>query len=47
MDTMQGKVKRQWELEGLDCANCARKIEDKVKKLRAYRLVPLILLRRQ
>lgn len=33
MDTMQGKVKRQWELEGLDCANCARKIEDKVKKI--------------
>ncbi|WHY19855.1 heavy metal translocating P-type ATPase [Paenibacillus sp. G2S3] len=33
METMQGKVKRQWELEGLDCANCARKIEDKVKKI--------------
>lgn len=33
MDTTQGKVKRQWELEGLDCANCALKIEDKVKKI--------------
>ncbi|HEY4431701.1 MAG TPA: heavy metal translocating P-type ATPase [Paenibacillus sp.] len=33
METMQGKLKRQWELEGLDCANCARKIEDKVKKI--------------
>lgn len=33
MDTAQGKVKRQWELEGLDCANCAMKIEDKVKKI--------------
>lgn len=33
MDTMQGKLKRQWELEGLDCANCAMKIEDKVKKI--------------
>ena len=33
MNTIQGKVKRQWELEGLDCANCAMKIEDKVKKI--------------
>lgn len=35
MNTMQGKSKsrRQWELEGLDCANCAMKIEDRVKKI--------------
>ncbi|WP_339317801.1 heavy metal translocating P-type ATPase [Paenibacillus sp. FSL R10-2734] len=33
MDTMQEKVKRQWELEGLHCANCAMKIEDNVKKI--------------
>lgn len=33
MDAMQGKTKRQWELEGLDCANCAMKIEDRVKKI--------------
>ncbi|ULO10621.1 cadmium-translocating P-type ATPase [Paenibacillus sp. 19GGS1-52] len=30
---IQGSVKRQWTLEGLHCANCAMKIEDKVKKI--------------
>ncbi|WNS47023.1 heavy metal translocating P-type ATPase [Paenibacillus sp. MMS20-IR301] len=30
---MQGNVKRKWILEGLDCANCAMKIENKVKKI--------------
>lgn len=33
MNAVEGKVKRQWVLEGLDCANCAMKIENKVKKL--------------
>ncbi|AHV95268.1 heavy metal translocating P-type ATPase [Paenibacillus sabinae] len=30
---MEPTVKRQWILEGLDCANCAMKIENKVSKL--------------
>lgn len=33
MSTAQGSVKREWILEGLDCANCARKIEDGVQKV--------------
>lgn len=33
MSTVQGNVKRQWILDGLDCANCAMKIENKVKKI--------------
>lgn len=33
MNTSQATIKRQWELEGLHCANCAMKIEDKVGKL--------------
>ena len=33
LNTIQGNVKRQWELEGLHCANCALKIEDKVGKI--------------
>lgn len=33
MNTMEKPLKRQWVLEGLDCANCAMKIEDKVKKI--------------
>ncbi|CAH1213701.1 Cadmium, zinc and cobalt-transporting ATPase [Paenibacillus auburnensis] len=33
MSTAEGQVKRQWMLEGLDCANCAMKIENKVKKI--------------
>lgn len=33
MNTVQGNVKRKWVLEGLDCANCAMKIENKVKKI--------------
>lgn len=33
MNMIQGSVKRQWTLEGLHCANCAMKIEDKVKKI--------------
>lgn len=33
MNAVQGNVKRQWMLEGLDCANCAMKIENKVKKI--------------
>lgn len=31
MNTIQENLRRQWILEGLDCANCAMKIEDKVK----------------
>nr|WP_328804626.1 heavy metal translocating P-type ATPase [Paenibacillus apii] len=30
---MEPTVKRQWILEGLDCANCAMKIENKVSKM--------------
>ncbi|KGE19633.1 heavy metal translocating P-type ATPase [Paenibacillus wynnii] len=33
MNTIQQSLKRQWILEGLDCANCAMKIEDKVKNI--------------
>ncbi|MDQ0196184.1 heavy metal translocating P-type ATPase [Paenibacillus wynnii] len=33
MNTIQQNLKRQWILEGLDCANCAMKIEDKVKNI--------------
>jgi Cd2+/Zn2+-exporting ATPase len=33
LNTIQGNVKRQWELQGLHCANCALKIEDKVGKI--------------
>ncbi|MBT2289970.1 cadmium-translocating P-type ATPase [Paenibacillus albidus] len=33
MNTLEGNVKRQWELTGLDCANCAMKIEDRVGKI--------------
>ncbi|BCG56953.1 heavy metal translocating P-type ATPase [Paenibacillus sp. URB8-2] len=30
---MESTVKRQWILEGLDCANCAMKIENRVSKM--------------
>lgn len=33
MSTADGMVKRQWVLDGLDCANCAMKIENKVSKI--------------
>ena len=33
MNSIQQSLKRQWTLEGLDCANCAMKIEDKVKNI--------------
>ncbi|WP_445745012.1 heavy metal translocating P-type ATPase [Paenibacillus sp. FSL L8-0470] len=33
MNAVEGNVRRQWVLEGLDCANCAMKIENKVKKI--------------
>lgn len=33
MSTAEGHVKRKWILDGLDCANCAMKIENKVKKI--------------
>lgn len=33
LNAVQGNVKRQWMLEGLDCANCAMKIENKVKNI--------------
>ncbi|WP_238650762.1 heavy metal translocating P-type ATPase [Paenibacillus piscarius] len=33
MSTAEGNVKRKWILDGLDCANCAMKIENKVKKI--------------
>ncbi|UQZ34513.1 cadmium-translocating P-type ATPase [Paenibacillus sp. PK3_47] len=33
MNTAEGQIRRQWVLEGLDCANCALKIENKVKKI--------------
>lgn len=33
MNAVEGQVRRQWVLEGLDCANCAMKIENKVKKI--------------
>lgn len=33
LNVVQGNVRRQWMLEGLDCANCAMKIENKVKKI--------------
>lgn len=33
MNTMEPTVKRQWILEGLHCANCAMKIENRVGKL--------------
>ncbi|QUL55414.1 cadmium-translocating P-type ATPase [Paenibacillus tritici] len=33
MSTAEGSVKRKWVLDGLDCANCAMKIENKVKKI--------------
>ncbi|ASA25336.1 heavy metal translocating P-type ATPase [Paenibacillus donghaensis] len=33
MSSLEGQVKSQWILDGLDCANCARKIEDKVTKI--------------
>ncbi|MDT3428172.1 Cd2+/Zn2+-exporting ATPase [Paenibacillus forsythiae] len=33
MNTVEQTVKRQWILEGLDCANCAMKIENRVSKL--------------
>ncbi|OKQ00064.1 heavy metal translocating P-type ATPase [Paenibacillus sp. P46E] len=33
MNAVQGNVRKQWMLEGLDCANCAMKIENKVKKI--------------
>ncbi|QWU16610.1 cadmium-translocating P-type ATPase [Paenibacillus sophorae] len=33
MNTIEPTVKRQWILEGLDCANCAMKIENRVSKM--------------
>jgi Cd2+/Zn2+-exporting ATPase len=33
LNMIQDNVKRKWVLEGLDCANCAMKIENKVKKI--------------
>ncbi len=33
MHAVEGNVRRQWLLEGLDCANCAMKIENKVKRI--------------
>ncbi|MBP2114704.1 heavy metal translocating P-type ATPase [Paenibacillus silagei] len=33
MSTVEDNVKRKWVLDGLDCANCAMKIENKVKKI--------------
>lgn len=33
MSTAEGLVKRKWMLDGLDCANCAMKIENKVSKI--------------
>ncbi|TDQ39750.1 heavy metal translocating P-type ATPase [Aureibacillus halotolerans] len=33
MSTTQETVQREWILEGLDCANCARKIENGVQKV--------------
>lgn len=33
MSTAEGNVKRKWILDGLDCANCAMKIENKIKKI--------------
>lgn len=33
MSSLEGQVKSQWILDGLHCANCARKIEDKVTKI--------------
>lgn len=33
MSTIEPTEKRQWILEGLDCANCAMKIENRVKKM--------------
>ncbi|WP_090713408.1 heavy metal translocating P-type ATPase [Paenibacillus typhae] len=33
LSTAEGLVKRKWMLEGLDCANCAMKIENKVSKI--------------
>jgi len=33
MGTAAGTVKREWILEGLDCANCALKIENSVQKM--------------
>ncbi|MCQ4085551.1 heavy metal translocating P-type ATPase [Saccharibacillus sp. JS10] len=33
MGTAADKIKREWVLEGLDCANCALKIENRVQQL--------------
>ncbi|MEJ8302825.1 heavy metal translocating P-type ATPase [Saccharibacillus sacchari] len=33
MGTATGTIKREWVLEGLDCANCALKIENSVQKM--------------
>lgn len=44
MGTGQEQVKRELLLDGLDCANCALKIENGVKKLRALMNAPSILL---
>ncbi|MDO3412183.1 heavy metal translocating P-type ATPase [Saccharibacillus sp. CPCC 101409] len=33
MGTAAGTVKREWVLDGLDCANCALKIENSVQKM--------------
>jgi len=38
---MEALVKKELILEGLDCANCAAKIEDKIKKLEAVEEVSL------
>lgn len=39
-------VKRELILEGLDCANCAMKIENGVQKYQVFPRAPLILLPR-
>lgn len=41
---MGGKIEREFILEGLDCAGCAAKIEDRVKKLAGVRQANLNLL---
>lgn len=33
LSTVEEKARRQWVLEGLDCANCAMKIENKVNRI--------------
>lgn len=40
LNAVEGNVRRQWVLEGLDCANCAMKIENKVKRLKECHPAP-------